>query len=352
MANFEKRDNNLWTVRFRHIVNGKEVNKRLSGFKTKKEAEKAYIEFIKGNITKTDTKDEITFEKLANAYLGYQKKRIKASSLYDQENIVYNHLLPTFGEIAVDKIKPLDVLNWQASIDKYSYKYKTNLRALLVAIFRFGNKYYDLPIPTDKVDTFRNLESKKEMSVWTIDQFKVFIENCPNLEYRVFFSVLFYGGLRKGEAFALQWQDYDFATRKLKITKSITRKERGKAWAITTPKNKNSVRTITIPLALHEELCSLTVTAPTDFIFGKTRPLVDNSTTRYFQDCVKTAKLPMIRLHDLRHSCASHLLSNANGASVSPIAVAKYLGHNVDMLLKTYAHILPSGEEEIVKKFG
>ena len=65
----------------------------------------------------------------------------------------------------------------------------------------------------------------------------------------------------------------------------------------------------------------------------------------------KKAELNIIRLHDLRHSCASHLLSNANGISVSPIAVAKYLGHSVDMLLKTYAHMLPSGEEEIMNKF-
>ena len=46
---------------------------------------------------------------------------------------------------------------------------------------------------------------------------------------------------------------------------------------------------------------------------------------------------------------ASHLLSNANGTGVSPIVVAKYLVHTVDMLLKTYAHMLPRGKEETIK---
>ena len=352
MASYEKRNNNLWTVRFRHFVNGTEKNMRISGFKTKRDAERAYHDYINSHIGNDEPKEEITFLKLYTAYFEYIEKRLKPSTFYDTKNVMNKQLLPYFEKFTVNKIKPIDILNWQSTVETYSYEYKCKLRSYLNALFRFGNKYYDLPIPTDKVDGFRNLEPKKEMTVWTVDEFNRFLDYVDDNEYKVFFSVLFYGGLRKGEAFALQWQDYDFATHELKINKSITRKEVGKSWAITTPKTGNSVRIITVPEVLHNALCSLSPGKKTEFIFGKTRPLVDNTTTRYFQACAKKAELPKIRLHDLRHSCASHLLSNANGVSVSPIAVAKYLGHTVDMLLKTYAHMLPSGKEEIIKKFA
>ena len=65
----------------------------------------------------------------------------------------------------------------------------------------------------------------------------------------------------------------------------------------------------------------------------------------------KKVELSIIRLHDLRHSQVTYLAMQAI-QSVSPIVVAKYLGHTVDMLLKTYAHMLPSGKEEIIKKFA
>lgn len=47
MASYiQNKNNRLWSVRFRIIENGKEVNKRLSGFETKKDAIASYNEFM------------------------------------------------------------------------------------------------------------------------------------------------------------------------------------------------------------------------------------------------------------------------------------------------------------------
>lgn len=353
MASYEKKENGTWSVRFRAFVDGVEKNKRLSGFKSKKAAEIAYGEYLTHEITPKKPTEDITFKQLAEAYFHAQQSRVKASTMYDVQDRVNKNIIPYFGEKNVVDIMPIDILNWQNGInDKFAYSYKSNLYGYLATIFHFGNRYYNLPVPTDKVDNFRNLEPKKEMQIWTVEQFRHFTAFVKNPTMLVLFSVLFYGGLRKGEAFALTWRDYNFTTHKLSITKSITRKVKGKAWAVTTPKNLHSFRTILVPTVLHDALCSIPKGKPNEFIFGGNRPLPQTTVERYFKNYTKAADLPIIRIHDLRHSCASHLLSNADGVNLSPIAVAKYLGHTVEMLLKTYAHMLPNDDLRIANKFS
>ncbi|WP_137354418.1 tyrosine-type recombinase/integrase [Nocardia farcinica] len=59
--------------------------------------------------------------------------------------------------------------------------------------------------------------------------------------------------------------------------------------------------------------------------------------TDEFQREAKTAGLPMIRLHDTRHTAATILTDS--GASI--IAVAKWLGHDPAVLARVYAHVRP-----------
>ncbi|MGV9748532.1 tyrosine-type recombinase/integrase [Nocardia farcinica] len=59
--------------------------------------------------------------------------------------------------------------------------------------------------------------------------------------------------------------------------------------------------------------------------------------TDEFQRCAKAAGVPVIRLHDTRHTAATILLES--GAPVA--AVAKWLGHDSAVLLRVYAHVMP-----------
>lgn len=68
----------------------------------------------------------------------------------------------------------------------------------------------------------------------------------------------------------------------------------------------------------------------------ETRP--PNLTYRYFRPIFAAAKLPRIRLYDLRHSCATLLLI----AEENPKVVSERLGHSTIVLtLDTYSHVLP-----------
>ncbi len=64
-----------------------------------------------------------------------------------------------------------------------------------------------------------------------------------------------------------------------------------------------------------------------------------NLTARSFKPILTRAKLPNIRLHDLRHTCATLLLSKG----VHPKFVQELLGHaTISITLDTYSHVLPS----------
>jgi integrase len=57
--------------------------------------------------------------------------------------------------------------------------------------------------------------------------------------------------------------------------------------------------------------------------------------------------LPQIRLHDLRHSHATHLLA----AGVHPKIAQERLGHStVSITLDTYSHVLPGMQDDAVAK--
>ena len=72
---------------------------------------------------------------------------------------------------------------------------------------------------------------------------------------------------------------------------------------------------------------------------------VGNLTYRSFRPLPKRADLPRIRFHDLRHTCATLLLSKGT----HPKIVQEMLGHaNISMTMDTYSHVFPDMQEKAV----
>ena len=72
---------------------------------------------------------------------------------------------------------------------------------------------------------------------------------------------------------------------------------------------------------------------------------VGNLTYRSFRPLLKRTDLPRIRFHDLRHTCATLLLSTGT----HPKIVQEMLGHaNISMTMDTYSHVLPDMQEKAV----
>ena len=363
MPSYEQRGKNKqWSVRFREIDldTGEEKNTRLSGYATKREAQAAYHEYV-NNQTKKAAElkrradavktGDLLFTDLAEYYFQYMRTRTKESTAYDVYKKYLARIKPFFDTYFVSDLTPLILLNFIDSLRSYSYNYMSNLYARVCSILKYGERYYGTPNISYKVDKPRNLEPKKEMLIWTPEEFASFYNALGDVKlknpldhdkYKVFFHLLYESGCRKGEAEALHWTDFDFTKKTVSITKNITRKTQTGPYSVTTPKNKSSNRIVTLTDGLCRELTAYyqkqRKIGTVKYAFGGEDPPSTQSIARVFNAAIEMSGVTKIRIHDLRHSCASLLISKG----VTIVAVSKRLGHaTVEQTLNTYAHMLP-----------
>ena len=154
--------------------------------------------------------------------------------------------------------------------------------------------------------------------------------------------------LTKAELLALTPQDIDFDNKVIRITKSYQRLE-GKD-VITDPKTPKSKRNVSMPDFLCEELKEyigrLYGFLPTDRIFHLTKSFLHHEMTRG----AGKAGVKRIRIHDLRHSHASLLISKLE---VQPKLVSERLGHEkIQTTLDTYSHLYPDQSRNLADQLN
>lgn len=361
MASYEKRENGTWSVRFRYMNNGNLANKRLSGYRTKKDAEKAYSEYILANDFSPSAIGDKTFGEMYNLYMDYKSERVKESTLYSCRKLYESNIMEIFGNKKLKEITPLTIKDFQSSLNKreLSYNYKKKALSIISSVFNFAYIYYDYDTdPTKKAEKFRNVnEEKEEKKVWDFADFTQFIEVVGEDEpYRTFFSFLFYTGCRKGEALAMYWSDVNFDKETISITKTYTRKTENAPYKIqNTPKTTSSNRTIKIPKVLVDLLKNLKSQRKGQFVFYGERPIPENTLRNRLKSYIKKAnaksehKIPDLTFHEFRHSHASLLISKG----ISIVTVSKRLGHtNIEETLNTYSHLMPNDEDKAIDVFN
>jgi integrase len=80
---------------------------------------------------------------------------------------------------------------------------------------------------------------------------------------------------------------------------------------------------------------------------AKRTPLDERNVRREFDAILDSAKLPAMRIHDLRHTCASLLLAQ----DVHPRVVMETLGHSqISLTLDTSSHVMPALGAEAATK--
>lgn len=361
MPSYQKIGNDkLWSVRFYFTsANGVKKQKRLSGYKTKGDAEKAYIDFVNNSSKEVITiSKKHAFNDLLERYFDYMRQNVKESTFVDSSSIFKLHIMPYFKDKKIEELTPLILLEWQNQFSKYSYKYKTRIRGNLYSFLRFCEKYYNIPNTMTKVDAIKNLEKKKEMQFWTETEFEKFIQCVDDITYKAFFSFLYLTGTRRGEAMALNWNDIDLKNCVVKINKTITNHTLGEStYEITAPKTANGIRTIALSnnlvillTKLKEKQLQQENFSEEWFIFGGKQHLYIQNIFRNFKQTIIKAKVKEIRLHDLRHSHVSFLINRGKNHTATLYVIAERIGDKVEQVLKTYGHLFPNQQDTFLKE--
>lgn len=338
------------------MKNGKYKQYKKRGFKKKSEAFKAEILF-KENVK--DPCKNITLEELFNLYAVYTEKRIKEST-YKVQNRLIERWIDILGDVSVKSITTYDIeCAMELMINNVGYETAKNYLSRINKLMRFAvRKGYIETNPCSPIELVKNPNEKKtEMKYWTLEQFNLFIPCVENPLYHLLFNNQFYMGMRIGEALALTWEDVDLENNVIAIKKTWSKD----LHKVMTPKTPNSYRVITMPQFLsdeYREFKEMLDVPEKSFIFGIDKP-VSNATVRFrMREAIKAAnqnneeQIPTIRIHDLRHSCASYMIGNMvrdGSSNFSLYDVAKRLGDNLSTVLNVYAHWLPQADKGIVQ---
>ena len=347
--------NNTWYVKYN--------NKTKRGFKTKKEGQQ-YEAKLKLSLIKNDDCSKIYFSDIANDYVKflyqrYLNKNISYGTYLKNKNAILEIILPNAMNKKVSDIAELDCRKFSEKVSSmdYSTVHKNYVLNAYKAIFKHGKRYFGMTHdPSHVIEPLKKtFEEKvnhkdKETNVWSIDEFERFLEQVDKSMYRQLFVVLYFTGLRIGEALALKWSDYDGEY--LHITKAFTRKTESKKYEIKETKNISSIRDVEVGITLKTFLdefkeieAQQTGFCNDWFMFGRLEPLAQTSIDRVKDNAIKKANVKRIRIHDFRHSHASNLI--ANGINI--VAVSRRLGHSdINMTLKVYTHLLKKNEIELV----
>lgn len=297
------------------------------------------------------------FSDITSKYLYFIKLKNKPQSYRTINNLVSNYLVPYFGNKKITDITPDDYLNFQIQIDKksFSFAYKKNIHFCAVELFNYCIKfgYLEKNVASIVGNFKNNYQLDKNVDFFTLDEFKKFISVADNFIYKALFDVLFFTGIRIGEALALTFDDFNNNT--ITVNKTISKEFYNGKRIVTTPKTKKSIRTILIDKELSNELNVLhqhynklypNLVNSNFYIFGGIKPLANTTVERYKNKYCDNAKVKRIRLHDFRHSHATLLISN----NVPISAVTERLGHsNISTTLNVYTHFVKKDELKVVE---
>lgn len=291
---------------------------------------------------------EIKFKTAYERYLKYIINKRKIQSYNTLKDKTERNIIPHFSNFNIYNITEKDYIDWQNEIEtrNYSNSYNNSLHYIMTNFFEFMIKYYGIKKNIPKlVGNFKQKQEIKQYNTYNIKQFKNFIKNIDNEIYKQFFNLLFFTGLRPGEAMALKFSDLN--NRILYVNKTIN--EHGKR-EINSPKTLSSIRKIEIDRKLNRDLLKLKEKYNNYnqdyFIFGGSKPLAPTTINRYKVKACKKSNLIPIKLHEFRHSHATMLVEK----KLMIKEVSRRLGHsNTNITLNTYTHTNKMQEKKVIK---
>lgn len=341
MPAYKDKKTGLWKALF-YYTNYKNERKKKQkrGFETKKLAQEWEREFL----LKSQFSLEMNFDSLYSLYYKDMESRIKISTLSTKQYIVNKKILPYFGKMKIQDIKAVHIRNWQSELLKTNYS-KTYIRTInnqLTAIFNYAVRFHNLSKNPCHIAGSIGKKDAEEMSIINVEDFNRMINFVSDEENRCFYKILFWTGLRKGELLALTYKDVDFDKKTININKNFQVIESEEI--ISDPKTPKSKRTISVNNIVLDSIKKMwdTCYKPTKDL--RIFYLSKYSIKRQLDTACKKAKIPCIRVHDLRHSHASYLLSNG----IDVVSVSRRLGHEkVQTTLNVYCHISLASEEKL-----
>jgi integrase len=282
----------------------------------------------------------------------WRKSKVRASARTMQryDSSLNNQILPRLGDLKLRDISTNRIREWvgEMVIDKVGPSEIDKSLALLRQVLGLA---FDSEVirrnPVVKIETPKVIS--KEQRALTLQELEGLSDSCGSL--KAFVLTMGLMGLRIGEACALQVRDVNLFQKTLTVRSGFTHDENYKRVLSTT--KTDEIRHIPIPVGLIPLLRPLLEEKKSkDFVFlGKRGGPINDGYFRkaFFGPAVRAMKLVDITVHNLRHTCASQLISSG-----APITTVSYImGHSsVVQTLDTYGHYYTKDVEATMRNLS
>ncbi len=358
---------NSWSVVVevgRDATTGRRVRKWHSGYRTKKEAERARVEFLSrldhGSYVAPSKTTVASY--LVDEWLSAKRATIKETTLASYEMHTTKHIVPRIGAIPLLALNAAhlngfyaDLLadgrrNGPGGLSPTSVRriHATVHKALADAV-RWGRLSRN---PADHADPPR--ASTGEMHVWTPQQLRAFIDHVRTDRLFAAWLLAATTGMRRGELLGLRWSDVDLEDALVKV-RQIRTVARYQVLTLT-PKTDKGTRVVALDGQTIAALHSYRVAQMEERLlmgagYRDTENLVftraDGSAihperfSAWFKQRCFGSGLPPVRLHDVRHSYVTALLAQGVPLKV----VSQRVGHASPMVtIAIYQHVQPGDD--------
>ena len=329
------------------VTVGNGIVKYVSG-RTKKELEAAKEAIRQEYITGRNTPENAMFGAYAiQWYNTYKKPNIGASAQSSYRTALNKHILPVLGDKRLAAISAMDLQELINSKADTCTTIIENVYHILESIFK--RVYTEGIIPRDITVGLEKPSKAKESRRALTEAEEEAAKKLMQEENGLLVALLYYTGMRLGEALGLQWECVDFRKKVIHVRQQVNLRK----GMITPPKTKESIRDIPLP----DELAEMLVRGfPQAFVF----PAPDgtyyrnSSSNRLWRSLMeRMAELEsdietreggasILTPHYFRHNYASILYN----AGVDVLSAQKFLGHaNVKVTLEIYSHLSKEKED-------
>lgn len=323
---------------------------------TKEEATKEEAKYILNHKSINHT----LFSVVADSYFDNLKTFCKYSTVYTYLKDYNKHIYPYFGSKDIYSINILDYNVWFDEMSKKCLKAKflNKINSLLKNIFQYAVVNYDLT-SNPVVKTFKEhstIQTEEKLKYITKEEFDKFISVIDDDMYKLLFETLFYTGMRKGELLCLTWNDVDLDRKVIRINKTLYKIHKNTP----TTNKTNQVREIYLNDSFVQNLAiykrnrmSFKDFSNEWYVFGDVSTLATSTIERKKHQYFELSGVREITIHQFRHSHVSmlvneYLKSGNTDSTKFFIMMSQRLGHTIEVMQRTYMHLFPNTQDELV----
>lgn len=295
-------------------------------------------------VTRTSATGTPLFREFAEQWFDEAQVSWRRSYRITQRGALDKYLIPCFGDKEVGQITKADVLAFRASLAKVTARKSSNtlsnrrINSVMKPLRQILNEAADR---FEFTSAFRNIKPLKmrrsDVMPFSLDEVQRILTTVRS-DYRNYFTVRFFTGMRTGEVHGLKWKYIDFERRLIMVRESIVLNEEDEL------KTDGSMRDIQMNEMVFEALkAQYEVTAKiSEYVFcTRSGKPIDNQNflNRVWSPLLRHLGLEHRRAYQMRHTAATLWLA----AGESPEWIARQLGHtSTEMLFRVYSRYVPN----------